>query len=474
MKQPEELSTYSKKSYTAVILAAGVGSRMNTVVPKPLQPICGAPILQHILHTVERCGIKKVCIVYKKDYYEQFLKITSSINLEVSWALQKESLGTAHALQQALPKITTQRTLILLGDAPFTPQEIIEKSTQSNHLLTVITAKPKDPTGLGRIIRGAQGQIQKIIEEKDLDETQKRILEINTGIMVAETRILRDYLPKVNRENEANEYHMTALIQLLVDKNPESVGSIEAQQAWEVSGVNTLHQLISLEKMYMHACARKHLSAGVEIKDPARFDCRGSLTCGENVTIDINVIIEGTVKIGNNCRIGASCILKNVTIGDNVSVLPFSSIEETILKKGAQVGPFAFCRKGTFIEENAQLGCFVETKSTKLGKNSKAKHLSYLGNLTVQKNCNIGAGFIHCNYDGRKKHTSTIGENSFVGANSEVIGPVDIQKNTTVAAGATITKTIPESALAISRVPQKNIVNWQKQKKSIEKNTEKI
>ena len=181
------------------------------------------------------------------------------------------------------------------------------------------------------------------------------------------------------------------------------------------------------------------------------------------------MIIEGTVKIGSNCTIGASCILKNVTIGDNVSILPFSSIEETVLEDGVQIGPFALCGKNTFIAENAQLGCFVQTKSTKIGKNSKAKHLSYLGNLTVQNNCNIGAGFIHCNYDGRKKHTSTIGENSFVGANSEVVGPVDIQKNASVAAGATITKTVPESALAISRVPQKNIVNWMKRKKGIEK-----
>ena len=448
---------------SVVILAAGKGKRMGTTCPKPLVPICGIPTLQHLLDTLKSCDIAQVFIVHPRgqaDLFRETLNQDSCHN--VQWVEQAEAKGTGHAVQQALPYIKTEKVIVLLGDTPFVPKESIQKIKESNQPISLISCLTEKPFGLGRVIRNEAGSIINIIEEKDLEPSQKAINEVNTGIIAVRTSILAYYLHMIDNCNNSKEYYLTTIFSLIAKDQPGAIDCIQSSPAWKVLGANTMNELVDLERKQLLSTAYQHLNNGVRIKDPQRFDCYGDLSCGQNVIIDINVIIKGKVIIGNNCTIGAGCILDNVTLADNVSIHPYSLLQQCHLAQGASAGPFAYCRENTQIGAHGQVGCFVETKSTVIGKNSKAKHLSYLGNLVIGAHCNIGAGVIHCNYDGQNKHTSVIKNNCFIGADSQLIGPVTIEENATVAAGATVTKQVPQGSLAISRPPQANVLNWKK------------
>ena len=448
---------------SVVILAAGKGKRMGVTCPKPLVPICGKPALQHLLDTLKQCDLDHIFIVHPREQANLFKQTLDEDTCHnVQWVEQAEAKGTGHAVQQALPFIKTEKVIVLLGDTPFVSKESIQQIKKSKQPLSLISCLTENPFGLGRIIRDEADNVVNIIEEKDLEPDQKAIKEVNTGIIAMHTSILTSYLHLVDNCNNNKEYYLTAILPILEKHQPGAIECMQTSPSWKVCGANTMAELAALERKHLLSVANQHLANGVRIKDPHRFDCLGDLSCGKNVVIDINVIIKGRVSIGNNCTIGAGCILDNVTLEDNVSLHPHSLLQKCHLARGASIGPFAYCRENTQVGEHAQVGCFVETKSTTIGKNSKAKHLSYLGNLEIGERCNIGAGVIHCNYDGQNKYTSIIKNDCFIGADSQIIGPVTIEESATIAAGATVTKRVPKDSLAISRPPQANILNWKK------------
>ncbi len=445
---------------TVIILAAGKGKRMNCTGPKILVEICGRSILAHQLDTIRSTGLKRVILVINPTDQDLFKPLLNEYNdLTIQLALQETPMGTAHAVIQALPLVNTEQVITILGDVPFVPSSVFKNAFAHLQTCHITTSIYENPTGLGRIIRNTDEQIVKIVEQKDCSVSENNIKEANTGIIAVKTDLLKTYAKKIHNHNNQQEFYLTDLIQLLTqDQLP--IQSDHVEPNWLVQGCNSVTELIYLERKYQKNLAQKLLQQGVKLKDPHRFDCRGELSCGHNVSIDINVIIEGKVIIGDNCTIGAACILKDVTIGNNVDVKPFSHLENTCLDHMVKVGPFSYCREGTHLHQSAQLGCFVETKRTTIGANSKAKHLSYLGDLSIGESTNIGAGVIHCNYDGQNKHQSTVKNHAFIGANTAIIGPVSIDDHTTVAAGTTITNDVPESTLAIGRSKQQHIEKW--------------
>lgn len=447
----------TKNSLGIVILAAGQGTRLGGEIPKPLRTVSGSPILQHLLNTVEKLQPNTVYIVHHPSNRELFnAYLTIPEQLSITWICQEQRHGTAHALQQALPHIQEERVLVLLGDVPFVSTQTLHKSLSSPTDMTIITSQPANPTGLGRIIRNNHGDVVEIIEEKNLNALQKNIPEVNTGIMVITTQKLHQHMPNIGSDERTGEFLLTDLIKLIASSTDSKIASHQVEEWEEVAGINTLFDLVRQEKYYSRRLAHHLLKSGVMIKDVERFDCRGSLHCAEGVIIDPNVTLEGCVHIEKGAHVGIGCIIRNSHIGAHASIHPYSIIEKTTVHPMANIGPFAFCRHNSVIGEEAVVGCFVETKATQMGAHSKAKHLSYLGDLTIKEHCNIGAGVIHCNYDGEKKSRSTIHEHAFVGAQTKIIAPVDVHKHALVAAGTTITANVPAYNLAIGRSRQLN------------------
>lgn len=470
MSQCEPDSTDLSNS-TVIILAAGKGSRMKTDGPKAFEVVCGERILDHQLQTICKTDIQQVIIVINPIHNKVFSEVVLDYpQLNIELVEQSTPIGTGHAVLQALPGILTKNTMVILGDIPFIPVSIFENALQDLKTCHITTGVYENPQGLGRIIRNNHNQILSIVEHKDCDTTQRTIKEANTGILAAKTELLKEYLPKVQNNNQQQEYYLTDLVALLVDHQVDLQSStISPAETWRVQGCNSVTELINLERKHHRTYAESLIQSGVKIRDPNRLDCRGELVCGQNVTIDINVIIEGHVVIGDHTTVGPSCVLKNVTIGKNVKVKGFSHIENSRIQDDASIGPYAYCREHTHIHESAEIGCFVETKKTTLGKKSKAKHLSYIGNLDIGEHTNIGAGVIHCNYDGQQKHHSIIQDRVFVGANSSIIGPVHIDNQATIAAGTSITKSVAEKSLAIGRAKQVQINNWRPKRTRAEK-----
>jgi bifunctional UDP-N-acetylglucosamine pyrophosphorylase/glucosamine-1-phosphate N-acetyltransferase len=461
MSQCDPESTNLSTS-TIIILAAGQGRRMKSDGPKAFEIVCGERIIDHQLRTICQTDIQQVIIVVSPQYRRDFSEIAKEYpQLVIKLAEQATPLGTGHAVQQALPLLSTQNAMVVLGDVPFIPVSVYENALLNLQTCHITTAIYENPDGLGRIIRDDKDKLLCIIEHKDCNSAQKTVREANTGIIAAKKDLLEKFLPKIQNNNQQQEYYLTDLISLFVNHEIEIQSNILTKsETWSVQGCNTIAELITVERQQQRARAESLIQSGVKIQDPNRFDCRGELICGKNVTIDINVIIEGQVIIGDHTTIGPSSILKNVTIGKNVNVKGFSHIESSRIEDHATIGPFAYCREQTHIHESAEIGCFVETKNTTLGKKSKAKHLSYIGNLTIGEQTNIGAGVIHCNYDGHTKHQSIIQNHVFLGANSSIIGPIHIENHATVAAGTTITKNVAKKSLAIARAKQVQINNW--------------
>ncbi|AVE41638.1 TPA: bifunctional UDP-N-acetylglucosamine diphosphorylase/glucosamine-1-phosphate N-acetyltransferase GlmU [Providencia stuartii] len=450
--------TVQRKS--VVILAAGKGTRMYSELPKVLHLLAGKPMVQHVIDTAKSVGASDIHLVYghggdllKEKLGEQNL----------NWVLQAEQLGTGHAMQQAAPHFQDDEDIIMLyGDVPLiakdTLQRLIEAKPEGGiGLLTVIL---DNPTGYGRIIR-ENGEVIGIIEQKDATEEQRKIQEINTGIMVASGKDFKRWLSQLDNNNAQGEYYITDVI-ALAHKEGNKIETVHPSRLSEMEGVNNRLQLAALERIYQREQAEKLLLAGVMLIDPERFDIRGTLTHGRDIIIDTNVIIEGNVTLGNNVHIQSGCILKNCVIGDNSVISPYSVIENSELSAECTVGPFARLRPGAKLAAKAHVGNFVEMKNASLGVGSKAGHLTYLGDAQIGENVNIGAGTITCNYDGANKYKTIIGDDVFVGSDTQLIAPVSVANGATIGAGTTVTRDVNEGELVVSRVKQVHIKNWQR------------
>lgn len=450
----------TKKALSAVILAAGKGTRMYSDLPKVLHTIAGKPMVKHVIDTAHQLGSENIHLIYGHggDLMRSYLA-----NEQVNWVLQTEQLGTAHAVQQAAPFFKDNENIVVLyGDAPLITKETLEKLIEAKpeNGIALLTVNLDNPTGYGRIIR-ENGNVVAIVEQKDANADQLNIKEVNTGVMVSDGAGFKKWLARVGNNNAQGEYYLTDLIALANQDNCQVI-AVQATDVMEVEGANNRLQLAALERYFQNKQASKLLLEGVMIYDPVRFDLRGTLEHGKDVEIDVNVIIEGNVKLGDRVKIGAGCVLKNVVIGNDVEIKPYSVLEDSVVGEKAAIGPFSRLRPGAELAAETHVGNFVEIKKSTVGKGSKVNHLTYVGDSQIGSNCNIGAGVITCNYDGANKFKTIIGDNVFVGSDTQLVAPVKVANGATIGAGTTITRDVGENELVITRVAQRHIQGWQR------------
>ena len=429
---------------------------------KVLQKLAGKSLLEHILSKAEEVS-NKISIVVGFDKLS-VEKEVSKISREAKTYQQKNQIGTADAVRTVIDSINEEeKVLILYGDVPLIGKNTLKNLCSLNDSVSILTTNLSDPSGYGRVIKDANSLVVEIIEEKDINTDQKNIKEIFTGVMAVNGKILKELLPLINNKNASKEYYLTDLIGIAYS-NRFKIETLSVSSE-ETLGANTRSEQEKLEQIYRKMKNEELLEKGITLIDKSRVDVRGDLHAGTDCIIDVNVIFEGTVELGNNVKIGANSILRNTKIDDNSEILPFSHIDSSQIGKGCFIGPYARLREGSQIADGARIGNFVETKKTKIGQSTKANHFTYLGDAEIGNDVNIGAGTITCNYDGKNKNKTHIGDNSFIGTNSSLVAPVDIGKNTYVGAGSTITKDIPDNSLGISRSKQKNVQDWPKKKK---------
>lgn len=454
-------------SLEIVILSAGKGKRMHSDLPKVLHKVAGKSMLRHVIDTSLTLDPLKIHVVvgHGGEIVRQSLtSLPQEIFSKINIVEQKEQLGTGHAVNTAMPYVQKDSMVIVLyGDTPLTPTNDLKAllNTCPKNGMSLLTAIADNPFGYGRIIRNSDGQIEKIVEEKDAKAQEKLINEVNTGMMAAPAAVFNEYLPKLNNENAQGEYYLTDLVALL-RRDGKEVNPVKAPDFSVLCGVNNKIQLSFIERLYQERAAKSLLEEGVTLADPKRFDLRGTLIHGKDVFIDINVIIEGSVTLGNNVSIGAGCVLKDVSIGDNSIISPYTVMEKSELKRHTTIGPFARLRPGNVLEDEVHVGNFVEVKNSHIGFGTKAGHLSYLGDSDIGTDVNIGAGTITCNYDGANKHRTTIEDDVFVGSDTQLVAPVTVRKGATIGAGTTVTKEVPEKALVITRVRPIYFKNYQR------------
>jgi bifunctional UDP-N-acetylglucosamine pyrophosphorylase/glucosamine-1-phosphate N-acetyltransferase len=447
---------------SVVVLAAGKGTRMKSRLPKVLQPLAGRPLLAHVLDAAAALGARTT-VVYGHGG-EQVREHFSGTAL--GWVEQAEQKGTGHAVQMALPELPAQgRTLILYGDVPLIRPETLRRLVDvvtDGRSLSLLTLEMADPTGYGRILRDTQGRVQRIVEQKDGSPEELAVREVNTGIFCVPNALLHAWLPQLRNDNKQGEYYLTDIIGLAATEGV-AIHTVRPQQAWEVEGVNDKLQLSALERQHQRNNAEALMRAGVTLLDPARFDLRGTLEHGQDVEIDVNVVIEGRVRLGHGVRIGPNVLLRNAVLGDGVIVKANTVIEDSEVGAGSDLGPFARLRPDSVLGENVHVGNFVELKKARLAKGAKVGHLAYLGDAVVGERVNVSAGVITCNYDGANKHVTTIGDDAFIGTDTQLVAPVTIERGAYVAAGSTITRTAPADALTICRArDQKSIPGWKR------------
>ena len=451
------------QALSVVILAAGKGTRMYSDLPKVLHPIAGKPMVKHVIDTAKQLGAHNIHLVYGHggDLMQQRLA-----NEPVNWVLQTEQLGTGHAMQQAAPFFADDENILMLyGDAPLITKTTLEKliAAKPDKGIALLTVVLDNPTGYGRILR-ENGNVVGIVEQKDANAEQLKIQEVNTGVMVSDGASFKKWLTQLDNNNAQGEYYMTDVI-ALANRDGCQVAAVQAADLMEVEGANNRLQLVALEQYFQQKQARELLLAGVMLLDPNSFKLRGELTHGKDVEIDMNVILKGKVRLGNRVKIGAGCVLTNCDIGDDVEIKPYSVLEDTSVGANAAIGPFSRLRPGTELAENTHVGNFVEIKKAQIGKGSKVNHLTYVGDAEIGKDCNIGAGVITCNYDGANKFKTIIGDNVFIGSDSQLVAPVTIESGATIGAGSTIRDDVRHDELVTTRVPQKHIQGWERPKK---------
>ena len=451
------------QALSVVILAAGKGTRMYSDLPKVLHPIAGKPMVKHVIDTAKQLGARNIHLVYGHggDLMQQRLAAEP-----VNWVLQTEQLGTGHAMQQAAPFFADDENILMVyGDGPMITPETLQKliDAKPENGVAVLTVVLDNPTGYGRILR-ENGKVVGIVEQKDASPEQREIREINTGVLVADGASFKKWLAQLDNNNAQGEYYITDVIGL-ANRDGRAVVAVQAEDFMEVEGINNRQQLARMERYFQRKQADKLMLAGVMLLDPERFDLRGNLTHGKDVEIDVNVILNGEVQLGNRVKIGAGCVLTNCDIGDNVEIKPYSVLEDATVGANAAIGPFSRLRPGAELAENTHVGNFVEIKKAQIGKGSKVNHLTYVGDAEIGQNCNIGAGVITCNYDGANKFKTTIGDNVFVGSDSQLIAPVTIESGATIGAGSTIRRNVKQDELVTTRVPQKHVQGWERPKK---------
>ncbi|MDP5212352.1 bifunctional UDP-N-acetylglucosamine diphosphorylase/glucosamine-1-phosphate N-acetyltransferase GlmU [Pseudoalteromonas tunicata] len=447
-------------SLTTVILAAGKGTRMRSALPKVLHKVAGKAMVQHVIDNAKALGATTTNLVYG---HGGELLLEQLAHNEANWVLQAEQLGTGHAVAQAVPHINNDDTvLVLYGDVPLTRQSTLERllaATPENGL-AVLTVHLTNPNGYGRMLRD-NGKLVGIIEQKDASPEQLAITEVNTGIMAVNGGLLKGWLSRLSNNNVQGEYYLTDIVAMAHEDGIE-ITSAHPDHPMEVEGANNRVQLAGLERALQQWQAETLMLNGATLADPARIDVRGNVTTGEDVLIDINVIFEGNVTLGHNVVIGPNCVLKNCTIGDGTVIKANTMIEDATVAAKCTLGPYARLRPGSVMEEDSHVGNFVEMKKTRLGKGSKANHLTYLGDAEIGEKVNIGAGTITCNYDGVNKSKTIIGDNAFIGSNSSLVAPVNIGTMATIGAGSVITTSVNDEQLAVARGKQRNLDGWQR------------
>lgn len=453
-----------------VILAAGLGKRMHSTTPKVLHELGGKAILAHVIETALKLNPEQMHVVvgHGSEQIKQAMQA-----FPINWIMQEQQLGTGHALMQALPHIPAAcHVLVLSGDVPLiqfnTLQALVSlarEETSNPCPLHLLVATLDNPFGLGRIIRNENHQICAIVEEKDATEHQRQIQEIYTGICCAESTLLRNLLPQLQTHNAQQEYYLTDIITLAAASRIP-IGDLATTNPSETQGINNRLQLQQLERILQQQRATALMLGGVTLADTTRIDIRGELHCGMDVFIDVNNVFNGKVTLGDNAIIGANCVLSNVTIGAQSVILPNSVIEGSQIGDHCQVGPFARLRPGTILGEHCKVGNFVEAKNAVLDAGSKANHLSYLGDVTIGKQVNIGAGTITCNYDGAHKHQTIIEDGVFIGSDTQLVAPVTVGKNATIGAGSTIRTNVPPNELTLTESKQKTVYGWVRPRKN--------
>jgi bifunctional UDP-N-acetylglucosamine pyrophosphorylase/glucosamine-1-phosphate N-acetyltransferase len=447
-----------------VILAAGQGKRMKSDLPKVLQPLAGRPLLQHVIDVAQSLNPAEVQVVYGHggERVRETLK-----DQKVTWVLQAEQLGTGHAVLQAVPDIPPERmVLVLYGDVP-----LIRRSTLENLVnlagpesMSLLTVELADPTGYGRIVRNANGEVQKIVEHKDATKTQLKITEGNTGILAAPAKLMRQWLALLRNDNSQGEYYLTDIIGMAVEEKIK-VNPLVVPDPAEALGVNDKVQLAQVEAIRRAEVARDLMIAGVTLVDPARVDVRGSLGHGSDVQVDVNVVFEGNVTLGNRVYIGPNTVVRNSHIGDDTQVYGSCVIDSANIGANCQIGPFARFRPTSTLASGVHIGNFVEVKNSSIAEDSKANHLSYVGDAQVGSRVNIGAGTIIANYDGANKHRTVIGDDAHTGSNSVLVAPITIGTGATVGAGSTVAQHVPPGKLTVARARQVTIEGWERPRK---------
>ena len=441
-----------------VILAAGMGKRMQSSLPKVLHPLAGKALLSHVIDTARSLNAASICVIYGHGG-EQVLSNVAADDLR--FAKQEPQLGTGHAVAQAIPVLDeSMPTLVLYGDVPLTTSASLRRlmDVAGNDRLAILTAEMADPTGLGRIVR-ENGEIKRIVEQKDANAAERLITEINTGIMIAPTKELKQWLSTLSNNNAQGEYYLTDIVARAVADGIKVV-SAQPDAIWETLGVNSKVQLAELERIHQQNIARQLLEQGVHLLDPARIDVRGKLVCGRDVSIDVGCVFEGNVTLEDGVSIGPNCVIKDAHIAAGAAIKAFCHIEDAKVGAQSQIGPYARLRPGTELADDVHIGNFVEIKNSQIAAHSKANHLAYVGDATVGSRVNIGAGTITCNYDGANKFRTIIEDDAFIGSDSQLVAPVRVGKGATLGAGTTLTKDAPDGKLTVSRASQLTIENW--------------
>ena len=446
-----------------IILAAGEGKRMKSDRPKVLQRIAGRPMLAHVVQTARELSPAGIHVVHGHGSGQVLATFESEPGLQ--WAEQAEQLGTGHAVAQAMPAVPDgAQVLVLYGDVPLIRADTLRALLAAPGRLAVLAAEPDDPTGYGRIVRDAQGNVASIVEHKDADAEQRAIGLVNTGILAAEATVLKRWLAGLSSDNAQGEYYLTDVFAMAAAEY-SGAEIVFVSDPVETEGANDPWQLAQLERAFQSRAAQALCNAGARLADPARVDIRGSVSVGRDVEIDVSVVFEGEVRLGDGVRIGPFCRLRNVDLGAGTEVRAHCDLDGARTEGAVTVGPFARLRPGTVLADGVHVGNFVETKNTTLGVGSKANHLAYLGDAVVGAGVNVGAGTITCNYDGANKSTTTIEDGAFIGSNASLVAPVRIGRDATIGAGSVVTKDAPDGQLTLARARQGTVEGWQRPKK---------
>lgn len=470
-----------------VILAAGMGKRMQSSLPKVLHTIAGQPMLSHVLNAALSLKPDRLMVVI--GHGAEVIRQAYRDRTDIHFVMQAEQLGTGHAVQQtsdqlfmsssalatntvnavsrASPHHSTNTaindlTMVLYGDVPLVQSETLRKlQAAASQGLALLTETLPDPTGYGRIVRNAQGQVTSIVEQKDATDTQRQIQEVNTGMLVARTAFLNKWLDAIKNDNAQGEFYLTDIVAMAV-ADGIAIQTVHPASAYETLGVNSRVQQAVLERLWQTELARRQLEAGVTLIDPARFDLRGELQCGRDVTIDVGCVFEGQVHLADGVHVGPHCVLKNVDVGPDTHIEAYSHLQDAQIGAEARVGPYARVRPGSVLGNRSHVGNFVEIKNTQLGQDSKANHLAYVGDADVGERVNIGAGTITCNYDGVNKYRTIIEDDAFIGSDTQLVAPVRVGAGATLGAGTTLTADAPPNTLTLSRTKQVTLKNWQR------------